>query len=109
MAVKSHSCPSWRFQRLSLVCLPSFLDSGNVDIVAVEEVQEFSVFQLTVPARDTLSDTAFTRYILYTYLIIAWEPKLIYQDLAFQSSRDGFHHISYNCGRGYDLGTVTGL
>ena len=38
MAVKSHSCPSWHFQRLGL------LDSGNVDIVAVEESQQFSDF-----------------------------------------------------------------
>ena len=38
----SHSCPSWRFQRLSLVDQLCFLDSGNVDIVAVEEIQQFS-------------------------------------------------------------------
>ena len=40
-AVKSHSCPSWRFQRLSLVGQLGFLDSG---IVAVEESQLFSDF-----------------------------------------------------------------
>ena len=44
MAVKSHSCPSWRFKRLSLVGQLGFLNSGNVDIVAVEESQQFSDF-----------------------------------------------------------------
>ena len=42
MAVKSHSCPSWCFQWLSLVDQIGFLNSGNVDIVAVEETQQFS-------------------------------------------------------------------
>ena len=42
MAVKSHSCPSWRFQRLSPVDQLGFMDSGNADIVAVEESQQFS-------------------------------------------------------------------
>ena len=42
MAIKSHSCPSRRFKRLRLVGQPDFLDSGNVDIVAVEESQQFS-------------------------------------------------------------------
>ena len=44
MAVKSHSSPSWRFKRLSLVGQLGFLDSGNVDIVAVEECHQFSDF-----------------------------------------------------------------
>ena len=44
MVVKSHICPSWCFQRFSLVGLLGFLDSGNVDIVAVEESQQFSDF-----------------------------------------------------------------
>ena len=43
VAVKSHSCSSWCFQRLSLV---GFLDSGNVNNVAVEESQQFSYFSL---------------------------------------------------------------
>ena len=46
MAVKSHSCPSWHFIRLSLVGLLGFLDSGNVAIVAVEESQHLSDFPL---------------------------------------------------------------
>ena len=44
MAVNSHSCPSWHFKRLSLVGKLGFLDSGNIDIVAVEESQQFSYF-----------------------------------------------------------------
>ena len=44
MAVKCHSCPSWRFKRLSLVGQLGFLDSCNVDIVAVEESQQFNDF-----------------------------------------------------------------
>ena len=44
MAVKSHSYPSWRYRRLRLVGQLGFLDSGNVDIVAVEESQQFSDF-----------------------------------------------------------------
>ena len=44
MAVKSHSCTSWRFQQLGLVGQIGFLDIGNVDIVAVEESQQFSDF-----------------------------------------------------------------
>ena len=44
MAVNSHSCSSWRFQRLGLVDQLGFLDSGNVDIVAVVESQQFSYF-----------------------------------------------------------------
>ena len=44
MVVKTHSCPSWRFQRLSLVIQLDFLESGNVDIVAVEQSQQFSDF-----------------------------------------------------------------
>ena len=44
MAVKSHSCPSWHFQCLILVGQLGFLDSGNVDIVDVEEGQQFSDF-----------------------------------------------------------------
>ena len=44
MAVKSHSCPSRRFQRLRLVGQLGLLDSGNVDIVAVEESLQFSDF-----------------------------------------------------------------
>ena len=46
MVVKTHSFPSWRFQRLSLVGQLGFLDSGNVDIVAVEESQQFSDFSV---------------------------------------------------------------
>ena len=44
MAVMSHSCSSWRFQRLSFVGQLGFLDSGNVNIVVVEEIQQFSGF-----------------------------------------------------------------
>ena len=44
MAVKSHSCPSMCFQQLGLVGQLGFLDSGNVDIVAVEESQQSSDF-----------------------------------------------------------------
>ena len=44
MAVKSHSCLSWRSKRLSLVGQLGTLDSGNVDNVAVEESQQFSDF-----------------------------------------------------------------
>ena len=44
MAVKSHSCQSRRFKRLSLVGQLGVLDSGNVDIVAVDESQQFSYF-----------------------------------------------------------------
>ena len=44
MAVKLHSCPSWRLQRLSLVGQFGILDSGNDDIVAVEESHQFSYF-----------------------------------------------------------------
>ena len=44
MAVKSHSCPSWRSMRLRLVGQLGFLDSSNVDIVAAEESQQFSYF-----------------------------------------------------------------
>ena len=44
MAVKSHSCLSWHFQWLSLVGQLGYLDSGNVDIVAVEESHQFSDF-----------------------------------------------------------------
>ena len=44
MEVKSHSCPSWNFKRLRLAGQLGFLDSGNVDIVAVEECQQFSDF-----------------------------------------------------------------
>ena len=44
MAVKSHSCPSGRFQRLSLVGQIGFLDGGIVDIVAVEESQQLCDF-----------------------------------------------------------------
>ena len=44
VAVKSHSCPSWRFQRLSSVGQLGFFDSGNADIVSVEESQQFSDF-----------------------------------------------------------------
>ena len=46
MAVKSHSCPSWRFKRLSIVGQLCFLDSANVDIVAVEEVSSSVIFPL---------------------------------------------------------------
>ena len=49
MAVKSCSCPSWRFLRLSLVGQLRFLDSSNVDIVAVEESQQFSDFIPLIP------------------------------------------------------------
>ena len=44
VAVKSHRCPSWSFQRLSLVGQLGFMDSGNVDIVAVVESQQISDF-----------------------------------------------------------------
>ena len=44
MAVKSLSCPFYRLQRISLVGQLGFLDRGNVDIVAVEESQQFSDF-----------------------------------------------------------------
>ena len=44
MAVKSHSCQSWRFQRLSLVGQLGFLARDNVDIVAVEESQQLGDF-----------------------------------------------------------------
>ena len=44
MGVKSHSCLSWRFQRISLVGQLGFLDSGSVGIVAAEESQQFSDF-----------------------------------------------------------------
>ena len=44
LAIKLHSCPSWRIPRLSLVGQLGFLDSDNVDIVAVEESQQFSDF-----------------------------------------------------------------
>ena len=44
MAVKSYSCSSWHFKLLSLVGQLAFLDSDNVDIVAVEESQQFSNF-----------------------------------------------------------------
>ena len=36
--------PSWRFMRLRPVGQLGFLDSGNVDIVAVEESQQFCDF-----------------------------------------------------------------
>ena len=44
MAVKSHSCPSWRLKRLSLVGQIGFLVSGNVDFVTMEEIQQFRDF-----------------------------------------------------------------
>ena len=44
VAVMSHSYPSWRFRRLRCVGQLGFLVSGNVDIVAVEERQQFSDF-----------------------------------------------------------------
>ena len=56
MAAKSHSCPSLRFKRLRLVGQPGFLDSGNFDIVAVEESQQFSDFSadfVRVPLHQT--------------------------------------------------------
>ena len=56
MAVKSHSCPSWRFKRLRLVGQLGFLDSDNVDIVAVEESQQLSDFSadsVRVPLHQT--------------------------------------------------------
>ena len=46
MAVKLHSCPSWRYKRLRLVGHLGFLDSGNVDIAPVEKSQQISYFQL---------------------------------------------------------------
>ena len=46
MAVKSHSCPSWRLQWPRLVGQLGFLDGGNVDIVTVVESQQFSDFLL---------------------------------------------------------------
>ena len=57
MAVKSHSCPSWRIKRLRLFGQLGFLDSGNVDIVAVEESQKCSYFyaySVRVPLHQTL-------------------------------------------------------
>ena len=42
MAVKSPSFSSRRSQRLSLVGQRGFSDSGNVDIVSVEESQQIS-------------------------------------------------------------------
>ena len=56
MAVKSHNCPSWRFMRLSLVGQLGFLDSGNVDIVAVDKSQQLSDFSadsVRVPLHQT--------------------------------------------------------
>ena len=44
LAVKSHSCSSWRYKRLCHVGQHGLLDSGSVDIVAVEESQQFSYF-----------------------------------------------------------------
>ena len=44
MAVKSCRGPSWCFKRLRLVGQLGFLDGGNADIVAVEEIQQFSYF-----------------------------------------------------------------
>ena len=56
MAVKSHSCPSKLLKRLSLVGQLGFLDSGNVDIVSVDESQQFSYFfadSVRVPLRQS--------------------------------------------------------
>ena len=56
MAVKSHGCPSRRFKRLILGGQIGLLDSGNVDIVAVEESQQFSDFaadSVRVPLRQS--------------------------------------------------------
>ena len=47
MAVKSLSLSSRHFQRLCLIGLPGFWDGGNVDIVSVEECQQFSDFAAT--------------------------------------------------------------
>ena len=44
LAVKSHSLPSRCFQRIRPVGQLGLLDSGNVDIVAVEESKQFSDF-----------------------------------------------------------------
>ena len=55
VTVKLHSDPSWRFQRLSLVGQRGFLDSGNVDIVDVEESQQFSYFSVDSVARSIAS------------------------------------------------------
>ena len=62
MAVKSHSCPPWRTKRLSLVGQLGFLDSGNVDIVDVEECQQFSQFSadfVRVPLHQSSSSWRF--------------------------------------------------
>ena len=53
MAVKSNICPSWRSKRLSLVGQLGFLDCGNVDIVGVEESQQFSDFSVHVQLRQS--------------------------------------------------------
>ena len=53
LAVKSHSCPSWCFRRLRLVGQRGFMDSGNADIVAVEESQQFSDYSVRVPLHQT--------------------------------------------------------
>ena len=46
VAVKSLSCPSWRFMRHKLVGQLGFLDCGNVDIIAVEEFSSSVIFSL---------------------------------------------------------------
>ena len=55
----SHSCPSWRFMRFSLVGQLGFLDSGNFDIVSVDESQQLSYF----------SADAFDRIACYNFII----------------------------------------
>ena len=44
VAVKCHSCQLYRIQWLSLVGQLGLLDSGDADIVAVEDIQQFSYF-----------------------------------------------------------------
>ena len=56
MAIKSLSHSSRRFQRLSLVGLHGFLDSGNVDIDSVEESQQISDFAADSFWRSIASD-----------------------------------------------------
>ena len=47
VAAMSHSFPSWRYQRLSLVGQLAFLDSADIDIAAVEEGHQFSDFAVS--------------------------------------------------------------
>ena len=46
MAVKSNSCPSWRFQQLRLVGQLGFLDSRNVDMLLSRKVSSSVILPL---------------------------------------------------------------